>query len=119
MISDKHLWGESWTIYRDNSVWVVGFQGKAGGASSMHYHEYMTNCIYVSEGCLMVASSNVEDVLLAHGLANVYDCGDSHRLLFEEDSTGIETYYALPGHEIDENDIVRLSPGRAPDAVPA
>jgi hypothetical protein len=40
----------------------------------------------------------------------------SHRFVFLEDTEGIETYYALPGHEIDESDIVRISPGLAPSA---
>jgi quercetin dioxygenase-like cupin family protein len=51
---------------------------------------------------------------MCSGDSLVAPAGTQHRLIFLEDTEGIETYYALPGHEIDPNDIVRLSPGKAP-----
>lgn len=128
MIGNQHLWGESWDIYRDKSVWVVGFRGKKGGRSSMHFHEHMVNTFYVLTGYLSVFGEvNERDEYLEspqyihpfteYGESYRVGFCDSmaaHQLNFVEDTEGIETYYALPGHEIDENDIVRLSPGRAP-----
>lgn len=121
MISDKHLWGESWTIYRDKSVWVVGFRGKKGGESSTHYHCRMLQGTFVTYGRLLLAGDGGdEDIDLWPGCAHFLRCTTTpHRLVFAEDTEGIETYYALPGHEIDPADIVRLSPAKAPDAVPA
>lgn len=122
MIGDKHLWGESWTIYRDKSVWVVGFRGDKGGESATHFHECMAHTIYVSSGYLVIRGFDGLEPQYVHQHSRrlgICDALEEHRLCFAEDSEGIETYYALPGHEIDEHDIVRLSPGRAPDAVPA
>lgn len=125
MIGNQHLWGESWDIYRDRSVWVVGFKGKKGGASALHYHKHMANVFFVSSGRLLLRMQydpvKDGDALWGSRLAsgecdNVY-AACHHVMEFEEDTEGIETYYALPGHEIDEKDIVRLSPGRAPSAV--
>lgn len=119
MISDKHLWGFQRTVYRDKSVWVVEIFGKKGGASSMHCHKYMVNASYVKSGLLKLTDRLGWSEVLSPGNTTSFKQFDHHQLTFLEDTEGIETYYALPGHEIDENDIVRLSPGRAPDDAPA
>jgi quercetin dioxygenase-like cupin family protein len=118
MITNNHLWGESWDIYRDKQVWVVGFRWRKDGLSSEHYHVSMVHTIFVSSGSLEVDMENSYDYLEGGDLAS-YTANQVHQLSFLNDTEGIETYYALPGHEIDPNDIVRLSPGRAPDAAPA
>lgn len=121
MIGNQHLWGESWTIYRDKSVWVVGFRGRKGGQSSRHFHQNMAHTFYVSSGYLIVQGFDDYEPQYVHQYGNdsdyrhaFCDALEHHQLRFAEDTEGIETYYALPGHEIDENDIVRLSPGKAP-----
>jgi quercetin dioxygenase-like cupin family protein len=120
MITNNHLWGESWTIYRDKQVWVVGFRGRKGGASSLHYHEHMAQSFCVLYGELHIRhTEGCEGSHLFDGWIFSLGSNHKHQLEFWEDTEGIETYYALPGHEIDPNDIVRLSPGRAPDAAPA
>lgn len=119
MIADQHLWGHQRTVYRDKSVWVVEIFGKAGGASSLHHHVGMGNLIFVVSGYLSIADRAGWHIHLDSGDGTYFDIGDNHQLVFNTDTHAFETYYALPGHEIDEHDIVRLSPGRAPDAVPA
>lgn len=113
MIGNQHLWGESWTIYRDKSVWVVGFKGKKGGSSSLHRHEYMANHFFVKTGVLGLHDKRGFVAYVQPGASFAFAATKDHQLTFGLDTEGIETYYALPGHEIDENDIIRLSPGRA------
>lgn len=120
MIGDKHLWGHQRTVYRDKSVWVVEIFGRAGGASSLHYHERMVNAIFVESGILILRNDHTGwKRHLSSGGGTCLATMECHQLSFHTDVHAYETYYALPGHEIDENDIVRLSPGRAPDAVRA
>jgi hypothetical protein len=126
MITSSHLWGESWDIYRDKQVWVVGFRGLKGGKSSRHLHRYMAHTFYVTSGYLVIEDFEGYEPQYVHQYGDdsdyriaFCDARQQHQLRFAEDTEGIETYYALPGHEIDPNDIVRLSPGRAPDAAPA
>lgn len=114
MIADQHLWGHQRTVYRDKSVWVVEIFGKAGGASSLHHHEHMSNTVYVYSGELLITDDWGEAWRVTHEEAKHYWPGLKHKLHFDTDVHAYETYFALPGHEIDENDIVRLSPGRAP-----
>lgn len=114
MIEHNHAWGESWDIYRDKSVWVVGFRGRKGGGSSMHYHETMQHTLSVTRGAMIVRLHG-NFYRATPGCLTILRREEAHRLEFEEDTEGIETYYALPGHEIDPADIVRLSPAKAPE----
>lgn len=120
MIADKHLWGHQRTVYRDKSIWVVEIFGKAGGMSSLHYHQHMVNSLFVCEGviCTQPPTYNWRMTLEA-GLGTQFGVCIQHCIFFETDARAFETYYALPGHEIDPADIVRLSDAKAPDASPA
>jgi quercetin dioxygenase-like cupin family protein len=115
MITNSHLWGESWDIYRDKQVWVVGFRGRAADQSSTHYHKGMSHSVAVLSGLMVIQYGENSFVPICPGEVCGCSANEVHRLIFQEDTEGIETYYSLPGHEIDPNDIVRLSPGKAPE----
>lgn len=118
MIGEKHLWGESRTVYRDKQVWVVELWGKAGGESSTHYHQHMHNHFFVVTGNLHVKEGSKLTTILPSGTSSmIRSAGVMHRLIFTKDTHAYETYYALPGHEIDEQDIIRLAEGKEPTAV--
>lgn len=122
MITHNHAWGESWDIYRDKSVWVVGFKGYKGGASSVHRHDRMINFFVLTAGEMALREhGRLVPMYLAAGRTATIKAGVYHQLDFTADAEGIETYYAMPGHEIDAADITKLTPPRAPDgaAVPA
>lgn len=113
MIGDLHDWGNSHTIYKDASVWVVELCGRQGGASSLHIHRKMANHFYCLSGTI--------DIHVGHVLAKRLDPGDSyyvpaglpHKIVFKTKAEAIETYYAAPGEWIDENDIVRFTKAKA------
>jgi mannose-6-phosphate isomerase-like protein (cupin superfamily) len=102
-ITDEHTWGETQTLYRTDSVWLVRFVGVAGRKSSFHQHQRMANHFYLIRGELLVSMAPRASLLRA-GESLAVPAGVPHQLIFVKDSEGFEAYFG----RIDAADISRL-----------
>ena len=112
----RKAWGSSYHVYRDRFLEVISIEARLGGYSSRHRHNHKSNAFLVARGALRITLYEGEDrmdrVITVCNGPFVIPAGLDHRFLSLEDGTlAYEFYAALPGHVVDEFDIVRSDRG--------
>lgn len=111
--TNQHAWGESWRAEGQNACHVFRFEGKRGGASSLHLHEFKTNVFVVERGILELRIDGMTRRLYPGQSCSVAP-GTSHRMVFVTNAEGYEFYYSPFGTTVMANDIIRIDPGWTP-----
>ena len=123
----KHRWGWSQYVHVDEQTALARAWGKAGGASSLHFHRGKHNAFLVLTGKVEIVGPDGSPPLVLgpcglhtvrHGCATV-EAGVVHRMVFLEDSMLHELYQAVPYGVIDLDDITRLDDGWEPGRKPS
>ncbi|MCP4540262.1 MAG: cupin domain-containing protein [Chloroflexi bacterium] len=120
---NKHAWGYSQFVFATPFESLAKATGKAGGASSLHYHRHKHNTFAVIRGTIKIQFSGAKAnrlemsqfELLEQGESFTAPAGVKHRMIFLTDATLHELYQATKGHLVQSDDIVRLMSDWAPD----
>lgn len=111
-----HAWGRSWLLHSDDRTALFRFEGRKGGASSLHYHEGKDNIFIVTRGALKVAFNGFE-VLVGPGQSVRVPAWVPHRMRMLADVAGYELYEAAGEDALRLEDITRLEPGWTPEGA--
>lgn len=111
----RHSWGWSFRLHtgRSEELWIA--RGRAGGASSCHYHEQKSNLFMVTAGEVEIWTAG-QVVPCQKDRPVIMPAYRPHRMFFKTDAELYEFYIADPGELLDPEDIVRLD---VPTALPA
>lgn len=113
----KKDWGKAFPLYKDDQVRIVRIEIERAWVCSLHHHKDCDNTFQVVSGMLEVIEypgDGYARYYTLHGDSppHVVRAGMNHRFRSHSKVVCIETYTARPGAKIDENDIVRLEPGK-------
>lgn len=111
---NQKLWGVSQHLFVGVNTDLAVVYGKAGGASSLHYHGYKHNTFAVLRGRVEIIVSGLGSQVLGDHQSCVVPAGVAHRMHFLKDTVLHELYQAVDGHPIELGDIVRLDDGWEP-----
>ena len=113
----RHTWGWSFRLHWGprEELWLA--RGRAGGASSYHYHEAKSNVFIVASGEVELWSAG-EVVICKPGASYLMRPFIPHRMVFRTDAELYEFYVVEPGELLDPGDIVRMRDGWAPGKGP-
>ena len=111
----RHSWGWSFRLHsgRSEELWVA--RGRAGGASSCHYHEQKSNLFMAVSGEVEIWTAG-QVLFCQRDHPVIMPAYRPHRMFFASDAELYEFYIADPGELLDPDDIVRLD---VPTALPA
>jgi quercetin dioxygenase-like cupin family protein len=107
-------WGRTRTLVVGHNAEVVECEIKAGGFSSVHFHEFKSNEFVIMEGKIDVPNLSHEEpieIILSAGDSLRIAPGVKHQFRAITDCRLIEIYTRRDGGKIDPADIVRLSEG--------
>ncbi len=111
---NQHTWGTSRHLYVSKTTSLATAIGKAGGASSLHFHESKQNAFIVIEGIVEIWGENSLIANLRPQEACVVSAGTLHRMVFMTDAALPELYQVIRNQTMDLTDIVRVQPGWKP-----
>lgn len=108
------LWGVSQHLFVGANTDLAIAYGKAGGASSLHYHKYKHNTFVVLSGEVSIRGRMGRLARLGPQDSYTVPALVSHQMVFNEDTILHELYQAVDGHPIELGDIIRLEDGWGP-----
>jgi len=114
---NQKLWGVSQHLFVGANTDLAIAYGKAGGASSLHYHAHKHNTFVVLSGEVVIRKTTSDMAKGSRLLAldsYTVSAGVPHRMVFVKDTVLHELYVAVDGYPIEMGDIVRLEPGWEP-----